>query len=146
MAVDERARRHLHERLDETIGPEAADVLMEELALLGREHLATRNDVVAVRHDVELLRRDMDTGFERLRADLHERLNEQQRYLIERFERSDERFDAMNERFDAMNARFDAMTTTVNARLDAAIRQLLFWMLGAIMTVAGLAFGAAQLS
>lgn len=121
MAVDERARRHLHERLDETIGPEAADALMEELALLGREQLATR-------HDVELLRRDMEIGFERSRADLHERLNEQQRYLVAQF-------DAVNERFD-----------TVNERFAAGMRQLLFWMLGAMTTVAALAFGAAQLT
>lgn len=128
MAVDERARRHLHERLDETLGPQAADVLMEELAMLGREQLATR-------HDVELLRRDMDTGFERLRADLHERLNDQHRYL-------DQRFDAINDRFDAMNDRFDAM----NGRFEAGMRQTLFWMLGVILTVAALAFGAAQLT
>ena len=62
MAVDERARRHLYERLDEILGGEAADTLMEELAFIGREQLARR-------HDIELLRRDMDAGFAQARTE-----------------------------------------------------------------------------
>ena len=68
MAVDERARRHLYERLDDILGHEAADTLMEELTFIGREQLARR-------HDIELLRRDMDASFAEIRAEFRGEMN-----------------------------------------------------------------------
>ncbi|MBW3664473.1 MAG: hypothetical protein KY469_15335 [Actinobacteria bacterium] len=62
MAVDERARRQMHERLEQAIGIEATDTLMGEIASLRGEQLATR-------HDVELLGGDMRTGFAELRGE-----------------------------------------------------------------------------
>ena len=75
MAVDERARRHLNERLDEILGHEAADTLMEELTFIGREQLARR-------HDIELLRRDVDVSFAELRAEMATRFDRQTRQIV----------------------------------------------------------------
>lgn len=120
MTVDERSRRLLHDRLDEVLGPEAADVLIRELGVMRDDQLATKGDVGTLRHDMEAgfasLRHDMDVGFaharaerESLRADLHERLNELQ------------------------------------AQQTSQFRQLLYANLGTTLTVAAIAFGAASL-
>jgi hypothetical protein len=49
MALDERARRQLHARLEAVLGPEEAMILMEHLPPLGWSEVATSRDLEAVR-------------------------------------------------------------------------------------------------
>ena len=61
MAIDEGARHRLHSKLEEVIGSEEAATLMTQLLPLGREDLATKQDLREVanqlREDVERLAR-----------------------------------------------------------------------------------------
>lgn len=45
MTTDERARTKLHERLDQAVGPDAADTLMSHLPPTGWGDVATRRDL-----------------------------------------------------------------------------------------------------
>ena len=54
MDVDERARRHLHERLRDVLGAEAAGTLMAHLAPGGYTELATKTDLRRVKEELEL--------------------------------------------------------------------------------------------
>ncbi len=142
MAVDERARRHLYERLDDILGHEAADTLMEELTFIGREQLARR-------HDIELLRRDMDAGFaqartelEAARAELHGGLDAVRSELRGDFEALRGDFEALRGETTTASAELRADMAT---RFDRQTRQIVFAMIGALFTVAALAVGSGLL-
>lgn len=92
----------------------------EATDLVMEEFAVLGQEQVDIRHEIELLRRDMQTGFERLRADMFER------------------FDTVNERFDERFARQSEL-------VEERFRQLLFSMLGVMLTIAVIAFGAARL-
>ena len=49
MALDERARHELFLRLEETLGPESAETLMEMLPPVGWADVATKRDLDALR-------------------------------------------------------------------------------------------------
>jgi hypothetical protein len=118
MAIDERTRRHLHERLDAAVGERAADALLEELTVLGRDQLATR-------HDIDLLRRDMDAGFAALRGEMGGG------------------FAGLR---GELGTGLAELRAEFHQQMNAQTRQLLFGMGGAVLTVGAMAFGAAQLS
>ena len=59
MAVSERSRRLLYERLEEVLGVGHGDVFMEYLPPAGWSEVATRQDLA-------LLEQRMDSGFERM--------------------------------------------------------------------------------
>jgi hypothetical protein len=73
MAIDERARHRLYERLEAVLGPDEAAILMEHLPPVGWADVATKRDLDAleagVRRELDLIHRDI----EGLRADgLHQ--------------------------------------------------------------------------
>lgn len=53
MALSERRRRQLHAQLDDSIGAEAADSLMELVPLYPQTDLVTRSDLLSLRSDLE---------------------------------------------------------------------------------------------
>jgi hypothetical protein len=53
IAVDERSRHQLYQKLQEVLGQEEATTLMEHLPTGGVGQLATKNDLLAVRTDLE---------------------------------------------------------------------------------------------
>lgn len=62
MALDERARNRMHNRLREVMGDDVADTMMESLPSNGVQDLATKQDL-------ELLEHKLSASFERaLRA------------------------------------------------------------------------------
>ena len=52
MALDERARHELFLRLEEALGPESAETLMEMLPPVGWADIATKRDLDALRHQL----------------------------------------------------------------------------------------------
>lgn len=52
MALDERARHELFLRLEEALGPESAETLMEMLPPVGWADVATKRDLDALRHQL----------------------------------------------------------------------------------------------
>lgn len=77
MATADTSRYHLHQRLDEVLGPEEAAVLMDHLPPTGWADVARRDDVerlgVAVRADVEhlgaVLRLELTSSEHRMQAE-----------------------------------------------------------------------------
>lgn len=59
MAVDERARRQLSDRLEEVLGVEDADTLMRHLPPSGWAELATKQDVDMLRGEMQVLRHEL---------------------------------------------------------------------------------------
>ena len=52
MALDERARHELFLRLEQALGPESAETLMELLPPVGWADVATKRDLDALRHQL----------------------------------------------------------------------------------------------
>lgn len=83
MTVNERDRVKLYARLEETLGHEHAEVLMEYLPPVGWNDVARRHDVEGVRAELHVLRAEMHTGFAELRAELRVELHQQlNRHLV----------------------------------------------------------------
>ena len=72
MAIDERARHRLYERLEAVLGPDEAAILMEHLPPVGWADVATKRDLDALqeanRREHDLLHRDI----EGLGGDVHQ--------------------------------------------------------------------------
>ena len=123
MAVEERRRIALHRAAAATWGEEVADTLVELVAPSGHE--------LATRADIELVLAAMGAMDERW----------------------DARMTAMDERWDARQAAAEARAESMEHRLTATFergirqaitaqtRTLVLSQLGAIVVVAGLAFG-----
>ena len=153
MALDERARHELFLRLEQVLGPESAETLMEMMPPVGWADVATKRDLDA-------LEERMDLRFE---------------IVDQRFEAMDRRFDAMDRRFDAMDRRFEAMEQQFEQRfglvdsrfealehkliaafrgellaqsnvITAQTRTLLLANVGTVVSLAALTFGVAKLT
>jgi len=131
MAVDERAHRHLADRLVDVLGQDATDTLMAELGSLGRGQVATQHDMqlgfTKVEASMERLRGEVRTEMMGLRAEL--------------------KTDIASVRGDMMDLRAELKTDIASVRGDIALqtRQLGLWSLGAMTGLAGIVFAAAQL-
>jgi hypothetical protein len=108
MAIDEQSRHHLHQVLEQRLGPDAAVTLMEHLPPVGWADVATK--------------RDLDQQTSALRTEISHRFEAvDHRFgaVDHRFEAVDHRFDVIDQRFDAVDQRFDA----VDQRFDAVDRR-----------------------
>jgi hypothetical protein len=129
MALDERARHELFLRLEQVLGPEPAESLMEMMPPVGWADVATKRDLDALEQRIDL-----------------------------RFEAMDHRFEAMDHKFEA---KFEAMNHQLEATkhelvalfrgelltaVTAQTRTLVLANLGAVLSTAILAFGAAKLA
>ena len=71
MAIDERQRHLLHEKLDDVIGPDEAATLMAHLPPVGWADVARRSDLD---HLGERLRAEFRSGLDGLRVEMHREL------------------------------------------------------------------------
>ena len=139
MALDERARHELFLRLEQALGPESAETLMEMMPPVGWADVATKRDLDA----------------------LEERMNLRFELVDQRFVSLDQRFGMMDQRFEMLDQRFEAsehkllaafrgeLLAAVTAQsnlISAQTRTLVMANLGAVLSVAALAFGAAKLT
>src|SRR6476619_6392176 len=105
MAIDERDRHRLHQRLDDVLGLAEAATLMAHLPPVGWLDVTTNQQLWAVDERMAARIHRMETRFNA------------------RFEAVDARFDRMetrfNARFEGIDARFDTMEAGFNARFEA---------------------------
>jgi hypothetical protein len=101
MAVDERARHELHNRLGGVLGPDAAATLMTHLPPTGWGDVVTRDY--------------LDSRLEQLDARIDRRFSA----MEDRFAKLDSRFAAIDGRFAAMDSRFAAMEGKMDGRFAA---------------------------
>lgn len=69
MTIDERTRHLMYLGLEETLGAEVADALMQHLPPVGWADVATKHDLDAMRHDLEQVEERLGL---RIDARLHE--------------------------------------------------------------------------
>ena len=125
MVLDERARHELFLRLEQALGSESAETLMELLPPVGWADVATKRDLDA----------------------LEERMNLRFELVDQRFGMLDQRFEASeNKLLAAFRGELLAAVTAQANVISAQTRTLVMANLGAVLSVATLAFGAAKLT
>jgi hypothetical protein len=136
VAVDERARHELHTRLEEAIGPEAAETLMELVPPVGWADVATKRDVdsvaVATKRDLDSLaattKRDLDSLAATTKRDLDS---------VAAVLRSE-----MREMEARLTAHFEA---GLHQQTRTLLRTMLATVIGSMGIMSGIGFGAAHL-
>lgn len=107
MAIDERDRHRLHQRLDDVLGFAEAATLMAHLPPVGWLDVTTNQQLSAFSER-------MDVRFEALEARFDSRFEALEARFDSRFEAIDSRFEAIDSRFEVVDARFE----TMDAKLD----------------------------
>src|SRR5882757_3750567 len=96
MVLDERARHELFLRLEQVLGPESAETLMEMMPPVGWADVATKRDLDALEQRMDL-----------------------------RFELVDQRFDAVDQRFESVEQRLDQQFGALDQLFEASEGKLL---------------------
>lgn len=121
MAIDERERHLLHEKLDEVLGPDQAVTLMEHLPAVGWADVARRSDV---NHLGESLRAEFRSGLDGLRVEMHRELG------------------GVHREFGEVHKEIGQ----VRSQIVAGNRQMVFAIIGSQFTAVSLAFAAMALA
>ena len=79
MTLDERSRHHLHQRLEETLGPDAASTMMEYLPPVGWAGVATKHDLDNL---AAITKRDLDGLGATLRAEFYKETASMTRTIV----------------------------------------------------------------
>lgn len=143
MVLDERARHELFLRLEQALGPESAETLMELLPPVGWADVATKRDL-------DGLEERMNLRFELL----DQRVEARFQAVDQRFQAVEQRFDGLDQRFEASENRLLAAfrgellaAVTAQSNLIAAqTKTLVMANLGAVLSVATVVFGAVKLA
>lgn len=118
MPVTEESRHRLHQKLDQTIGPEDATTLMEHLPPTGWADLPTRSE--------------MNRRFDDLRSEMNHR-----------FDLVDQRFVELDRRFVAADRRQESLENRIDSLIHEVIRHT-WQVVGFIAVIAGLLMAAAK--
>ena len=120
-ALDERARHELFLRLEQVLGPESAETLVEMMPPVGWADVATKRDLDALEARMNL-----------------------------RFEIADQRFEALEHKLlAAFRGELLAQSNLLIAQsqqITARTRTLLLANVGTVVSLAALAFGVAKLT
>ncbi len=131
MAIDERDRHRLHQRLDDVLGVAEAATLMSHLPPVGGLDVTTNQQLSAFEARMDA-----------------------------RFEAVDSRFEAVDSRFEALQGRMDARFETADAKLDVLrhdfgerlalglrdqLRVLVFTFIACMLTFASVVIAAVKL-
>ena len=126
MTIDERSRHALYLKLEEVLGSEDAEVLMEHLPPVGWADVATKRDLD---HLAVATKRDLDQLAAITRKDL--------RHLGERF---DAKLDVTEQRVLA------TIRQELTTQITNQTRALMLTFSATLVSVAGVAFAAAKLT
>jgi hypothetical protein len=121
MAVEERRRIELFERLTATIGPEATATMFDLFPPPGDDHV-TRRDLQGAEERVGVRFAEVDRRFDGMEQRFEE--------IDRRFEQVDRRFDEIDHRFELVDQRFDE----VDLKLDVLRNELLAAFRGELVT------------
>ena len=153
MAITEQNRHHLHQRLEQVLGPEEASILMEHLPPVGWADVATKSDldhlseVMGLRVDRVDLRIDslegaVRAGFEQMARQFAE-VDRRFEAIDRRFDRMDDRFDRLETRFDGLESqfgglenRFDGLSAEINRSQQLFLRQLIVALVVSVIALA----------
>lgn len=102
----EAARHGLYSRLEEVLGPEHADTLMEHLPQHRSAEVATKGDIAAVKADIAAVKAELKGDIAEVKGEVAGLRTE----MLGRFDRMEDRFDSLAERMDR-NQRFYVATT-----------------------------------
>ena len=117
MTISEESRHRLHERLDEVLGREEANTLMEHLPPIGWSGVATRHDLLHLERRLDMRFDQVNMRFDQVDARFDQvdaRFDEVGR----RFEEVARQFDAVDQRFDQLDVRFELADERVVRRLS----------------------------
>ena len=142
MALDERARHELFLGLEQVLGPERAETLMELMPPVGWADVATKRDLDALEERMNLRFELVDQRFEasehKLLAGFRAEMLAHTNLITAQMNGMTARMDGMTARMDGMMARMDGMT--------GQLRVLIMAIVGAMVSVAALVVGALRLS
>lgn len=147
MAVDERARHELHERLVEVLGDDRASTLMSYLPPVGWADVATKADLDNL---AALAQRDLAAARAELREEIGGLRSDLERFRVDH----DRRFaEAEHERQQLgrqlrleLHQELGALRTQMHADLSRLSRTFFLGLVGANATLAAVAFAAGSLS
>ena len=131
MAIDERDRHRLHQRLDDVLGIDEAATLMAHLPPVGWLDVTTNQQLSA-------LGERMDARFETMET----RFNA-------RFEGVDARFEGVDARFEIVDAKIDVLRHEFGEQLALGLRDqlrvLVFTFVACMLTFASVVIAAVKL-
>jgi predicted nucleic acid-binding Zn-ribbon protein len=139
MAIDERARYALHDRLRDVLGPEEATTLMAALEPLGWTDVARRGDLTDLRGEMTELRGEMTD----LRGEMTELGAELRGEMAEL--RAELRGEMAELRAE-LHGEMAQLGGALRSEMAAHTRTVVFAMIGTNATLVALAFAAARLA
>ena len=113
MAIDERSRHLLFQRLETILGADEATTLMEHLPPVGWADVATR-------HDLDVLRESVDRRFDA---------------VDRRSDEIDRRFDELDRRFGIVDRQFGELEERMTLRIESSENRVLGVIYQQIATV-----------
>ena len=120
MSIDDRSRQELFQRLDEALGPKAAEVLMAHLPPVGWADVATK-------HDLAALEERMNMRFDWAEERTNMRFDTLQGFFEERIEKVEER-----------------VIGRIHAEVAAQSRTMIFAMMSLVLTAVLLTYTAGR--
>jgi hypothetical protein len=149
MAIDERDRHRLHQRLDDVLGASEAATLMAHLPPVGWAEVATKHDVTALSREMDSRFEAVDYRFDALEARMDSRFEAVDHRFDALEARMDSRFEAVDHRFDASDARLEALghqlTTSLSDRLQEQLRVTMFAFVGCLATFSAVMVAAVKI-
>lgn len=133
MSVNERQRLELYGRLEETLGREHAEVLMEYLPPVGWGDVARR-------HDLLLLRSDVDTAIAGVRTEMAEVRTEMADVRTEMADVRTEMADVRGE-MSAFRAEVASAIGDLRIEVHQQFNRQLVWLVGTILGCVGAVLG-----
>lgn len=153
MAISERARQALQQKLDEVLGPQDAWALMEEVSGRGWGELATKVDLdhlaTLTKRDIQALEERMDTRFEGLEGRMDARFEAVEERILRVEVVLSAQIDGLGTRLDGVGHRLEGILGqelgNVYKELAVHTRTTVFACIAAVMTSAGVAVASARL-
>ncbi len=127
MSIDDRSRQELFQRLDEALGPKAAEVLMAHLPPVGWADVATKHDLAALEEHMNMRFDGMEERTNMRFVEVDERFSTLQGFLEERIEKVEER-----------------VIGRIHAEVAAQSRTMIFAMMSLILTAVLLTYTAGR--
>ncbi|MGH9154511.1 MAG: hypothetical protein ACRD1K_01335 [Acidimicrobiales bacterium] len=143
MVVDERSRHELYQRLESTIGADAAGTLMAHLPPVGWADVATKADLAqmqaATKADMTQLRQQMDLRFEAVGQQMDLRFEAVGQQMDQRFESADHKLEAMGSRI------VGELRKEINDAIVSQTKVFAYSLIGAVMGTGSLVLAAVRL-